>query len=44
MKMYTKPEIQVVSCKTETIMLSGITSIQGDTTGATISEYTVNFN
>ena len=47
MKMYTRPEIQVVSCKTETIMLSGIASAigkQGGNDGDPISSFTVNFN
>ncbi len=46
MKMYTRPEIQVVSCKTETIMLSGVASTiskQGGD-GDPISSFTVNFN
>ncbi len=45
MKMYTRPEIQVVSCKTETIMLSGIASTIGKQSEAdgNIKSYNVIF-
>ena len=47
MKMYTRPEIQMVACETETIMLSSIAPLdghQGGADGATIKGYTINWN